>query len=226
MNLTLFRQALWRLSTYRSFSYYIEIFVNTTDPPLSRDEAFYYAHERNLIKMRGERSVYDTYITDIWDCTDLGLNAVKALQHHLDPGIMNRVTTMYMYKATALSSLLSIRYRLHSLLNFTFPTIVNKDEYQSLVNHFQQIAIEKRDMAGYLKDLQYYLENNTLIELCNHDAMLLQEEAEKWRELASLFEVFLRRGSLMSLVYGLIILEEMEGICGDVIQLEKQILII
>ena len=224
MNLTKFRKAIWRLSLYNPFSYYIEIFENTSDSPFDKKEAFELAHERNIKKMKGNLSAYDEYVVYEWGCTNLGINALKALKKDLSKGIQCRLTTIFIYKTTCTWYLFPQRYKFCLMLNTAFPSAFNMSECLSVLNYYDQIAIEKYNMSRYLWNNQYLFDDTNISDMCRHDAILLGYEAENWTKLACSFSKFLQRGLFMTLPYALSVIKNMESVLVDIISIEEEIL--
>jgi hypothetical protein len=65
--------------------YSIDIFKNTSKLPLSKEECFQKAHERNIKRMRGEKSAYDKEVyQNIFHMRIFGINALKCLKNDVN----------------------------------------------------------------------------------------------------------------------------------------------
>ena len=129
-----------------------------------------------------------------------------------------------MYKLICLIRFFSISYKLCNLLEKVLPSNINLSSYKNIMNYHQQIAIEKQHMSQYLWDTQHLLNDTNLSTVCQHDALLLNYEAENWTKLSLNFLRFLERGMFITLPGALPIVEDMENTTVDIISIEKEII--
>jgi hypothetical protein len=224
MDLSTLRKALHRLNTDTPyFSYVVETFADTPVAPLDKEQVFLKAHERNLQKMKGDHSVYDSMITEQWNVSHLGILGVQQMNTDFSKGIANRITTIAYYKYYCFIRLLTADYRLSSLLSLMVPDSVNFSLTPNFFNKFTQIAMEKTTIVEYLNSTKSSWSNPELSQLCAHDAQLLLYEQQNWSRLADHFEIFIKRGLLISTPRAVLVVKDMVPSAQNIFLLEQEI---
>ncbi len=128
--------------------------------PLSLEKRFEKAHERNILKMKGDSSMYPDLGLPA-PSYYLGISGLKAFQRDLRIGITHRMTTVRIY-AKLISD----------------PTV--------LPSIYDMIAIEETNASQYLLSIKNSLGDETLRTLCDHDASLFIQESNGWKQMALL----------------------------------------
>ena len=96
--------------------------------------------------------------------------------------------------------------------------------FQTSINRFQQIAIEKHNISQYLFKTYHTLSDMNLSAVCLQNAIMLEQEAENWTKLASYFTLFLEKGMFMFLPNALSFAPDMKLILEDIESIEENII--
>jgi len=225
MNLTDFRESMDRFSKNQPYySYVTGTYKNISKKPLEKTSRFIKARQRNIERMYGNISTYDDYIVEKWNCSNLGINALKELEKNLGNGIKNRITTIFTYKIISAAYMFSLAYKIYYLFDKFLPFVVDLSDYQSQMNYCYQLAVEKQDISQYLWGIQYVFNDSNISKTCRRDAILLGYEAENFTRLALNFSKFLEMGMLMPLPCAFSITENMADITGNMISIERKII--
>ena len=140
--------------------YYIGTYQNDSDSsPLTIEKRLEKVHERNILKMKGDNSVYPDLglLTSYY----LGVKGLKMFRRDLRIGITHRMTTVRIY-AKLISD----------------PTV--------LPSLFDTIATEQLNASQYLLSIKDSLNDDNLKTLCDHDASLFIKESNSWKQMALL----------------------------------------
>ena len=215
MNITEFRQAVEDMKDETGYG--ILTFKRVTNP-LSKEEAYNRSHERNIEKLKGNLSAYDENFIDLYDISDLGINASKLFREQLGRGVNNRIKTSITYKIqgkTGILYRLMKRFLPHLAILINLPPYTFEKFYQ---NPFETIAIQRKYMARYL------LNNIDINNSCAYEAMLFEREAENWEKLASCYSVFMKKGIFLSFPRAIFIVNRMNKIMDKIITIEEAII--
>jgi len=207
---------------------FVKAFKNTSKIPISKEEAFIKSHKRNIEKLKGNFSTYfdqnSSPVIDNDGSYSFGINASKRLKKDFEKGFNYRIKTIYKYK---LNTRFGIMYRLmnwlyshHSELfqiNLDAVIIESNDVYEN-------IAIEKKYTAEYLREIQNLLTDNNLTELCKYESVLFEYEAENWTQIADYYSEFRKKGIFMSLPRALLLMNKMADVMDNIIEIEKAII--
>lgn len=197
--------------------YEIQRFQNVTNQKI-KSEIIQIAHLNNIEKMKGNSSVYGTYIVDLTENSFFGINASEKLNDFYEKGFNNRFKTILRYK---LNGKLGVKYSIITAMGKKFPYIFDSIPYSYdtfLQNTFDLIAIEKAMTAEYLK-------NSTILpEICNYDSSLLMQESENWTKISNYYSEFMKKGIFMSLPRALILMNKMEETMENIIAIEEAII--
>ena len=87
----------------------------------------------------------------------------------------------------------------------------------SIAIAFDRIAMEKQYAANYLKNLE--IESNY-----NQEANLLEREIRYWTQLSYNYDIFLKRGFVLSLPRSIYIMKQMENAIDNIISIEEDII--
>ena len=160
MNKTEYKKAVDKSMGLR---YRIEIFIDTPNDPLNKTEIFTRAHQRNIERMRGNKSAY----AETFSKFSLGINGLKELRNDLS-NVKNRLATIMEYKISG--SMYRVLCRIFRTIELWRASLMGLYEYEPYV---------KRHLS------QYLYENSDISELCEVEARLLEREAENWSKLDS-----------------------------------------
>ena len=106
-----------------------------------------------------------------------------------------------------------------------FPSVVDLSDFHGMMNYYYQISTEKHNMSQYLWEMYHLFNDTNISEICRHDAILLEHEAENWTQLASYYSEFPKRGIFMTLPYGVFNIERMKEIIEKVIEIEDELIV-
>jgi hypothetical protein len=225
MNLTDFRYAMRLLSQNQPYySYFTGVFHNITRNSLEINDRFILAYNRNIQRMNGNISFYDTYITDNWNSTDLGINGLNQFVEDINSDYFGRIITINYYRLISTFYLFSISYKFYYLFDRFFPSLLNLSDYNSQMNYCYQLSIEKKDISNFLWDLQFVYNDSYVSEICIFNSNVLKFESENYSKLASNFSEFLGKGLFIKNSYAFNLLNNMEKIINNLIYLEKKII--
>jgi hypothetical protein len=206
--------------------FWVILFENTSDTPLTTEEAFKRSHERNIERLKGNSSTYFDEKIGKEDEENLffGINALKKLRRDLNQGINNLIKTAYRYK---LNNRMGITYRLMDLLYnryyqiFPFhPDMIFLEQNDAYID----AAIEKKYTADYLRENQDLLNDDNLSEICKHEAVLFEHEAENWTKLAEYYSEFRKKGIFMLLPRAIQLVGRMAVTLDNIIAIEEAII--
>ena len=184
--------------------------------PLSKQEAFNKSHKRNIEKLRGNLSAYDSFIIKFHNFSNLGINASHAFKNHLEKGVNSSKTITIYKKQGKLGILYCLKKLFLPILSFLIKLTPNAGEkfYQT---NFEAIAEQKQQTAKFLNI------NKNLSDICEYEALLFENEAKLWESLASCYSVFMRRGIFLSNFRATFIVSRMNNIMGKVLEIEETI---
>ena len=186
--------------------------INVKTEPLSEQDRFSNAFEKNIVKLEGNYSEY--YYTH-------GVNASKKMKIDFSEGENNRSQTIKLYKKygdTGFNfTVINIFYRLFSRLTPNRPSVFDICiiEYE---NHFENIAREKKDIADYLEKSIFYK------ELSKNQSILLKQESLLWLELSNYYNVFMRKGIFLFDLRANILMNKMKNTVNKIILIEQQLI--
>jgi len=200
MNQTEFKLAVDKTSSLGS-GYVISRFIDTPSDPLNKSEVFARAHQRNIERMRGNKSVYAEKFSKF----SLGINGLKELRNDLNT-VKGRLPTIIEYK---------IRGSLYRVLKRTFRTV--EMWRATLMSQFEYAPYVKRHVS------QYLYENSNISELCEFEARLLEREAENWSKLDDYFLEF-EHVRFFNLLIPRIIIHNMVETLDNIIAIEEAII--
>lgn len=225
MNLTDFRKAMFSLSKIQPYySYYSGIFINKYQDYFDKNERFMLAYKRNIERMKGNNSYYDDYIVSIWNCTNLGINGLKEYKNDISINNFEKIHTIYLYKFITTFYLFSISYKIYYIFDHFFPSVLNLSDYNSQMNYFYQLSIEKKDISNFLWNIQYMFNNSNISKICYYNSIYLNYESENFSKLAFNFSEFLSKGFFITNSNALNILNNIEKLVNNLIYLENKII--
>jgi hypothetical protein len=215
-----FKIAIERGSPYREK--YLGVFENNIIKHFNRTEIFLKAHERNIEKMKGNRSVYDPILMNI--TSDIyGVNVLERLLQNMT-GMNNISHIFHVYKMSNSNKSEPIYYFLLLFMEKFFPEIFTLSDYQNLFNFYYQISVEKLNTSKYLKTLNSTFKNETVINLCKFEANLLKNESEKWAVLGNLYLYFMKFGRFLSSPWSICIINEMRNNINTILEIQNSII--
>lgn len=217
MNLSDYKYAVQIIPKKTNISYWVGAFQNLSTTPLNLTDAFNLTLQRNIERMKGNKSAYD----NTWSEAEVGINALKTLKKNFEPGIKNRFITYLKYKYKA--PLKSI-YKLGIFLNKLLPDLINQTQLENMANLYYMISYEKRDVAEYLWEIKDLLNDTHLSNICRENSILLNQEAENWSKISSYYSLMLKRGSFMTLPRGMITIYFMNKVLDNIIKIEEEII--
>lgn len=226
-NIETFKLAHDTLPEWYDSQYYFQVLEKVKEP-MTKEQAFIFAHNRNIEKLKGNRSAYFSYIRNInWTFhSKYGINASQLLKTYYEGLEVN--TTIKSYKLQSLLKgfiydLFNPLYKFYSFFNFKEKTILDMIEAR-MINFFDHIAYDKKYTAEYLSDGQYILNDKNLSNICKYEASLFCGEAENWTKLSKSYNEFLRKGFLISNYKAVNIINNMDKIMESIIELEDKII--
>jgi len=190
-------------------TYITIVLENTSGSPISKEEAFRLAHERNIMKMQGWHiNAYDQEYLRLY--RKFGIDALKALKNDLKPIKMIPKIQMWRY--------------ISRLINLVNP-IISADLFHHMNESVWWIIKERELASKSLLEFNYYNEN---CSFCLYDGILLKKESEKWEEFHLLIQKltisFYNNRLLENILFSVTTLREMTDIINDIIKLEELIL--
>ncbi|MCX6666018.1 MAG: C39 family peptidase [Euryarchaeota archaeon] len=169
--------------------------------PLTLDERLEKAHERNIQKINGDKTVYSELSLNLFSY--LGIKGLKAFRRDLRIGITHRMTTV----------------RIDTKLDSN--TMIISSIYDI-------ISIEKNNASQYLFSIIDSLQDKNLQTLCAHDAMLLQRESDSWKQMSQfvleLYELGKTQGPFMTWILSFPITTKMKQALNEMISIENAII--
>jgi len=180
-------------------TYKIETFEKTSNP-MSKEEIFEKAHNKNIQRMKGR---YFEIAYRVVPFTDYGVNGIKAMKRDLGIGIRHQFATMLLMKI--------------------FKNVKFNDSQDNLETSFQLyfLAVEKQNIS------QYLLEKQDLSPLCAYEGALLAEEAKHWKNLSTLnnelFQAAYNR-FFKTIIESRPIIEQMKKELDEIIAIEQAII--
>jgi len=145
-----------------TFRYMLETFKKISNP-MSKEDAFNLAHERNIKRLSGK---YSELLLKLAPLTDYGIKAVKAMKKDLGIGLRHKFATLLLMK-------------FYKINNYTIPIGPSKGDLMAS-QLIKVLAVEKQNMS------QYLLENQDLSSICAMEGELLAQEASHWYNLSEL----------------------------------------
>lgn len=198
-----FRKAVRRVSwDLWNYSGYESVVIEKISDPLSADEMFKLAHERNIERMKGNISAYDRdFIARNFNT--FGINGLKQLKQDFKNIFWMRIPF----------------YRFSNKISW-----VPFD----MIGCYDTVSAIKHDVSGYLNETAKNLENETLIKNCNHDSKLMENESIKFKELSNLTtnlkQVLLNNNIFKSLKESKPIIEDICNKIDEIILIEEAII--
>jgi outer membrane protein assembly factor BamB len=144
---------------YLDYSYLVEIFVDTSDEPLSKKDAFELAHSRNIQKMKGDADAYDKEFPKFGSPIHLlGVHAVKFMKHS---------------------------YNIRNKIMMTISDKIKRSDSRLLAEHYAAMYIGKHNMSQYLREHTDWYSNASveadLLDIeANNWALLYYKNMELW----------------------------------------------
>lgn len=218
MNISGYKNAVNSISREVDVSYWVGVFRNISTTPLNITAVFKLALERNVERMKGNNSAYDTQ----WSMFEVGINALKALKKNFEPGIKNRLATIYKYKLNF--PLLKFLYKSRVFLSIILPNLINLSRIETAVSQYSRIAYEKRDVSRYLWNIQFLLDDTYLSHVCRVNSLLLSLETDNWDKLASDYTIFMKKGAFLSLPRAMMLMNKMADTLDNIIAIEEAII--
>ncbi|MBU0496663.1 MAG: C39 family peptidase [Candidatus Thermoplasmatota archaeon] len=207
MDLTAFKTAV---ETNRAHRYSISTLIQHNQT-YSSSERFSIALSNNKEKIMG---IYPQY-TEI-----TGIPASQHLESIFSTQEDNRTVTIQAYKTHANQhsayTLKKIAYTILHTIYPAHPTIFDI-LIIGLENPYEKIAYEKQHVADYLAQASYQP------SISHNLSILLNQEAQYWDILSSLYSNFLRRGQPISNYRAQLTMNYMENTIKTIISLEEQI---
>jgi len=202
---SVFRQAHERVGIYLLMTYV------QTGAPLSKNDAFDMAFERNIDNLTGTQE--HTWYS--------GINASVRMYLDFSPGENQSQTTGHMYKVYGSFGLnYTVDLVIHWLWSHIDP--LHPNIYDMIMagkqDAFGAIAAAKNHTAQYLAQCTAHP------DLCRNQSALLLSESEQWRELSTYYSVFMRRGLFLSSVRAAFVMRHMEPLVKDIITIEKTLI--
>ncbi len=188
-----------------TFKYMIETFKKISNP-MSKEDAFNLAHERNHQRLEGK---YSDLLLKIIPLTDYGIKAVKSMKKDLGIGLRHRFATLMLMKY-------------YKIINYTIPADYGswKGKLRSSVK-YNYISIEKQNIS------QYLLENQHLSPIFAYEGELLAQEANHWDNMSILVQEFFiaaNNGPIKSRILLKPIINEMSEELDRIIYIEEEII--
>jgi len=222
-----FKLAHETLPTWYDSEYYFQVFEKIKEP-MSKEQAFVFAHERNIEKLKGNKSAYFPYGEDVnWSSySRYGINASQFLKTHFEGLEVN--TTIKAYKLHGLLTgfyydFFNRLYKIYSFFNPKEKTIFDMIA-KRVISFFDHISYDKKYTVNYLSEAQYILEDKNLSNICKYEASLFNSEAENWTKLANCYSEFLSKGFLISNFKAKNIINNMDKIMEYIVELECEII--
>ena len=164
--LNIFRRALRRsFSDLNQNSYEVGVIVNITESP-DFDDAFRIAHERNIEKLKGNKSAYDQdWIVSQFK--EFGIDALRTLRDHYNSPMFYLLFPFFKKMAEA--------------------TGPRKNAYPFGYDsgwHKHEAAIH-REISKFLIEVKPELTDENLTKICDYESVLFHNASEKFYELAN-----------------------------------------
>jgi hypothetical protein len=213
MNITDFEKAI--LKHMAGFPH-IYTFIKKADS-LPKEIIFQKAHERNIERLKGNKSAYDKYLVEWEKDPVFGIDAAKKLRGIYSKGLRNRTLTILHYK---LRVPLGINYKLWEVvgsINF-LPESWRWKSDGFHRNSFFYTAESKKFAVDFLNN------NTELSTVCEYEAALLEQEAQNWTELQGYYEIFLKKGIFLSHSRAVHIMNKMEACMDNIISIQEAII--
>ena len=197
--------------------------------PMSKDEAFLHAYERNIEKLKGNRSAYYPFNSSAsnWSShSKYGIDASELLQKHFE--IPERDITIKAYKMHGL-----LTGFVYDFLNRIYNIYLRFQPYEKnifdmimkrLISFFDHVSYDKKYNAEYLKEASESLQNETLRNLCSYEADLFERESENWTKLSSCYSEFLNKGVFISNFKANNLMDHMDNAIDNIIKIEQEII--
>ncbi len=205
----------------KSLAYAIEIFTDTENEPQSQEEIMDKAFQRNIQKINGEVSAYDSHITEDWNAKYLGIQGLYQMKKDFSLGLRHRLLTQYVYKTIITLKGYTQMSQLCDMISFVFPNLFSQPNCSSIQNNFLQIAREKHSIANFLETTASSTENITLSNLCSSHAYILRCEAANWTTLSELYAPFLYDGFDLDHLTSTSIFKQMSLVLDTIIEQEE-----
>ena len=158
--LSLFKRAVRRSHWDVVFSNYDMYIFNKVKDPLSKDAIFEKCHERNIEKIKGNKTAYDEeFYRNNFE--KFGIDAWKQIKNDFEKYFIRFLPI----------------YRL--LNGFTWMPF-------DMISAYSFEATSIKEVADYLNETSKSLENETLKDICKYDAEMFYNETIKLEELTSL----------------------------------------
>ncbi len=204
VNLEDFRTAVKRAYFYIREARYSMYIIKKVSDPLPREMIYDLVHERNIQKMKGIKSAYDSrYIQD--NFKEFGINALKALREDLSSKFIRWVPA-------------------YNMINKVIQKIDPSHPYPftSMINYFGDEASSKNMTSKLL------IENMNVSSYHEKDALLLEIEAKHWEKLTilteELKEAVINNTLIKSIHLSKPIINNMVNTVDDIISVEKMII--
>jgi len=185
-------------------------FTNTSKP-YNASEAFQKAQTRNRERLNGNSSVYEPEYATISGFS-LGIKAVDSFQTQFTRGDNNRIKTVFFYEFFG---------RLTKQYNKDMLFVLLQNQIRprtclilfSTEHEFDRIALEKQYTAQYL-----------LTKGDDAEASLFNKEAGLWENFSACYDVFLKKGFMLSIPRALFLTIKMNTLLSDIETVEQAII--
>jgi len=188
----------------RETRYSVYLIKKITEP-LPKDVIYDLVHKRNIERMKGDESFYDSvFVTKNFE--EFGIDALKSLREEFATKFINQIPAYYFINKIASKI---------SLLD-PYP-------FSRMKRHFSFEAENKHVIAKYL------MENANATSYHENDAKLLELEATYWSELTNttieLKEVLLHHSLVESIKLSKTIIDKITSILDSIIIIDEKIIL-
>ncbi len=226
-DLEIFKYAHETLPMWYDSDYYFQVFEKVKEP-MTKENAFVFAHNRNIEKLKGNRSAYYPYLNNVnWSRRgNYGINASQLLKTSFEGFEINITIKSYKLHGLLMGFIYDFFnpfYRFYSFFDFKEKTIIDIIETR-MINFFDHISYDKKYTADYLSEAQYILGDKNLSDICKYEASLFRNESEEWTHLSECYKEFLKKGLLISNFKAVNIINYMHSIIRKIIEFEDKII--
>ena len=161
---TAIKRSYWEFSEN---SYWIIAVDNVSETP-DFDYAFKTAHDRNIERLKGNKSFYDKIYLDNFE--DFGINALYKLKDQFG-SLRFWILFPFFRIVSRITELISPK---------------NSLPFEWTAGGFRLQALEQDYVSDFLKDVKSELKDENLSKICDHDSILLENSSKKFFELSNL----------------------------------------
>ena len=222
-----FKLAHETLPVWYNNEYDFQVFEKVKEP-MTKEQAFIFAHERNIQKLKGNRSAYFSHLGDMnWTSrSKYGINASQLLKTTYEGLEVNTTIEIYKLQGLLTSFIYDFfypLYKFYSFFNFKEKTIFDMIAAR-MINFFDHISYDKKYTTEYLSEAEYRLNDKNLSNICKYEANLFNYETENWTKLSKSYNEFLSKGFLISNFKAINIIKDMDKTIKSIIELEDKII--